>query len=972
MERHPPTGAELPQGCLYRGDELCVVRDSTLYSWDRVAETWRDKGVYLYGRERISTLARDGSVQSQWDIAELGEYLLVTWSEEGLSDAPVFAAVYDRETLSLVTPIFQLTAGGRGPLVAAGDDWAIFIWWVIGSSQLRYSIWEVGAQTVSPDALLVTLVTNRYTIEGNGANVLIAYQKLAGTEITVEERNRTTVIQSVVQTAAPTTAGADGFALIPTPQTPNALVVLAWVERSTASPDDLTVRYLDSALALISSSTKALSFDRPDVNVFLAGVERDSTRVTVVVDSSVAPFATDGAVEYAESTFDGTTATLGTTAFRRGVRLLGAPVAVRNRVVTPVHLRDLPPSGGNWPLGTPPNPLTASQALLDIDSETLVGRGYLEGPGYARFPFRTAGTVSHSVRTGDDMRFVGAYFTNPVGPTLSGSATARLVVHDCDFTARAIQASTNLQVAHSATAGFLLCYDGTNTYEQDFHQAPNPATGFAVAGVIPPGTYSYAFLWEWEDVYGRVYRSAPTLATITLAGAGEQVNFTVVSLHNTRRSAVRLLVARTQEAASGDPTYYRLDDPAAPTLNDKTAQTFSFSDNNTDASIIDNEPLDEVGPAPLLPFVPTPATDFAIWVGDRLWCGTPERTNVARFSLPQRAGFGLERNDTQAVRADTERRITGVSSQDRSVFLFTRQSIHFTSGVGPDGAGVGPQFVPPAVLPSEIGATDQNNIVVTPYGVLYTSTEGPRMLSRARGGPDLFSAVTEAWRFLGQTSTATIYRPDKGEAMFFDDGPALDLDDLAAKRGTLRYHFATQRFSHDTRHQAVDAATAVNGESAFVRTDGRVCVHNLGFLDGTERVPLVFVSPWLRVNTGLAPHQKIRYVQIGGVWLSEHNLVARVAKNYNYAALEPAVGFDPQVTMDPARDGLRDPPQVWTDTSGANYLLRWQIAAAQVYSFVVAVRLEPLVTGPAAAISWVELIGEGLEGDTPLDRRRTY
>lgn len=965
-EYRQPVEGVVPTGIFYRGDELCLVTQDTLYSWSPATETWVSRGPLSLGRLREHAIARSGFRQVNWDLDELGSSLFIVYLQD-LASPGSFFSVFDRDTFGSFVGPLSLGTGTTAPRVTAADSW-IFVSWFL-STRVQYSRYSPGGISLPAGTDVNNVTSSGYDCVATDRDTVLVATVQSG-EAVVDEISESSVLQTVVQSSGTGTSGTDTVGLCMTPLTPGAYCCLVALERT--QPDTLKVRWLDGSLALVAEATAIVTgFGGFLGSTYAPGVvEKSRNTVYCTYSNQIDTNNSDrDRIQLLVSNLASGAASFTPSTARNSARAYAHPVRLEDgrvmQMITQTDSSDLERSS-----------VSSSHMVIDWDSNTVVSRGAGLGAGFAGVAFSTD-VISRPVQNGSSVRFLGPYYEPPgdIGGGLA-NPTSFLILHEADFTSMPVASATVQDVAYIPGAGFMWGYDGSTVFEADFHQVPWHLEVTQTAGprFASGETYSWALLWEWSDVAGRVYRSAPKVLSYTVGPASaDSINIRVLTLANTSRDDVRLIVGRTRESLSGDPLFYRVDNLLIPLFNDVAADTIDFIDDSDDADIQTREVLRQVGPGPVSSLRPTPATDFVALSGGRLWFGDPYRANVIRFSRPLSLGFGVELGPVFAVQLDTEHRATAVTSQDRTIFGFTSETVHYWGGDGPDAGGGGPQFSAPARMPMEIGAASQNVITLTPLGIVYVSSEGPRVVGRDRSGPKVFAGINEAWKFLGQRSVAAVFRPLQNDILFFDDGPNFREEDLwRQKRLTIRYHVGSQRACHDTRHQAIDAAVAQCSELSFVRIDGRICVANRGHLDGAMPVKARGATAWLRSGESLTQNQVFSTINLVGQYLSGHEIDIGLLKNYGHTDSNQVFDFTPRTQMDPARGELRERPATWQDDTGDPYVLRWQIAPLRAYSLSVTFLVEPLEMAEPVSLVGVEVEVEVDRGLMPLDPRRVY
>lgn len=954
----PATGSGLPYAIMYRDDELVICKDERLYSL-QPDRSWRDVGYANLGRLRTRQFAGQSTGQTLPDIDVMGDTLLVVWAES-TSNSPdvsgsIYFAGYDLESLGLITELVEISTTGANPYVRAADTFAWITWRDVATSNFKSVYWEPGASEPANTGVPVIIdgranLINQFSLDrGQGDTIVtVTASFTAAPTLRAQEWDRTSV-QQTQDIAAPS-------------GDPNSVEIIRLTQSATHSyfliNTDSGVfaraRFLDSDLSVSAT----VDYVRAGSGGAVYAAERSPSVVTASL-SAVGVF--DNETDYVD--FDSSAASLENRIYRH--RGSGRARLIRGRLLWPVVI-----------LTDFPNSYNTSQNYIMYDAHAGAVAGMMVGTEVGYGVTNSHESTTNMVLLGDRLLYATPSLPGSVRATASipsANPGNRLLLHEAIFADTPVPNALRNGAVHMPSAGMARIYDGQTSCELSFFEAPVVESTVQVAGSILAGTYVWSFQWAWEDRQGQLYKSAPTLYTEVVA-ANRQVDFTITSAQHTERDNVFLRVGRTL-AGSSDP-FYRVDSISSPTFNDKNTPSISFSDNIPDATLQNNQIVEDAGTSPNLPNSPTPITDFVRFDEGRMWGGDPRRQNIVRFSKPLRDAVGVEMSPSQAVELDGFRRAVGVAAQDGVLHGFTRDTVHFWNGQGPDLAGNG-SYPAPRRMPFETGAESQSGILSKiPGGIMYVSSDGPRYVTRGRGGAIPVPQVNEAWTYLGQVTTAAVYRSDIRQIVLYDDGPDVDPAGIEQKRMTIRIHPEDGRATHDTGHQARDAATSLSRGSAFIRIDGTICIHDQSNTDGGDPVNLYVVTRWMRVERGtLTPEQELGLINIVGVHLGPHLLRVRLAKNYDHTIVMDAPG----ALVDPSRDGVRDVPVVYSDTSGDQYISRVQTVGSRIYSVAVAVNTE-IATPVSDGLSGMALVAIETGWDVSptesifamLDPRRVY
>ena len=427
-------------------------------------------------------------------------------------------------------------------------------------------------------------------------------------------------------------------------------------------------------------------------------------------------------------------------------------------------------------------------------------------------------------------------------------------------------------------------YDGRQWHEQGFHVGPEylPTPTKAVGGSLTvSSTYLYKFWYEWTDAQGEIHRGPESVGTsVTTGGADTQVTFSLPTLRVTRKSNVRICVARSLPGVTSrlwrvtslDPTTSG-DAANGYVANSTTTDTAAFVDRMSDTSLQLQELIYTVGG--ILSNDPAPLGSHVVAGKNRLFFTDAQSGSVVRFSQRIAAGFGLEtapelQHDVDPYGGD----ITALAIMDDVVFAFKASCIFAFNGDGPfetgGTTGAGPTvtgFSSSQIITSDVGCTDPASIVLTPQGLMFKSAKGVYIIARSRE-VTYIGAPVEAYNT--QSVRRATVLPERNAALFLTDSGK-----------SLYYDWQFGQWSTFTNHEGLDAAV-VAGEYYYLRTDDLVFqetpdVH----ADGAARITLRFETAWLHLLEHLQGFQRFWKLLLLGTWSSPHQLAVQYRMNYD-------------------------------------------------------------------------------------------
>ncbi len=430
-------------------------------------------------------------------------------------------------------------------------------------------------------------------------------------------------------------------------------------------------------------------------------------------------------------------------------------------------------------------------------------------------------------------------------------------------------------------------YDGILWTEQGFHVGPELiATAPAAGGsMTTSSTYEYKVWYEWTDGSGEVHRGPESIGQVVVTGGSDtQVTLTLPTLRVTRKSNVRICVARSLpgntaelfRVTSGDPTTAGAVNGFV--VNDPTVDHVTFIDRMSDANVKLQEPMYTIGG--ILSNDPSPLGSHIAVGKNRLFFTDAQAGNVVRFSKRIATGFGAEcapelQQDVDPFGGD----ITAIATMDDVVFVFKASAIFAFNGDGPyeDGGntsgGLVAGFSSSQLITSDVGCTDPSSIVLTPQGLMFKSAKGIYLLARTREVTYVGSPV-EAYN--SQVVRRGTVMPDRTGVLFLTDSGK-----------SLYYDYLFQQWSTFTNHEGFDAAV-VDGTFHYLRTNDVVFRETIdAHADGTSRITLRFETAWLHLHEHLQGFQRFWRLLLLGTWTSPHQLGISQRFNYDEEWSEP-------------------------------------------------------------------------------------
>lgn len=420
-------------------------------------------------------------------------------------------------------------------------------------------------------------------------------------------------------------------------------------------------------------------------------------------------------------------------------------------------------------------------------------------------------------------------------------------------------------------------YDGRVWTEQSFHVGPEVIVAVSAGGgsMTSSGTFLYRAWYEWTDAQGEVHRGPESFGTsVTLGGADTQVTLTLPTLRVTKKTGVRICVARS---LNGDTTQLFRVSSLDPTTsgaaanryipNDATVDTVTFVDRFSDTTARAQEPHYTNGG--VLSNDPTQLGAVVAGGKNRLFFTDAADGNKVRYSQELAEGFGLEMAPQLFLPMHPfGGDVTGLAIMDDVVYVFKASAIFAFNGDGPlptgDTANSG--FSAPQLISSDVGCEAPRSIVLTPAGLMFQSAKGIYMLGRDRQ-VNYVGAPAESYN--SQDVRRAMVMPNRNQVLF-----------LTSSGKSLLYDFQFGQWSTFTNHEGLDAAV-VSDTYHYLRSDSRVFSETIGsYSDAGVRITLRFETAWLHLWDHLQGLQRFWKLLLLGTWSSPHQLGVQYRTDY--------------------------------------------------------------------------------------------
>lgn len=426
------------------------------------------------------------------------------------------------------------------------------------------------------------------------------------------------------------------------------------------------------------------------------------------------------------------------------------------------------------------------------------------------------------------------------------------------------------------TGGFLQMYDGNNVVEHNFHIYPIfDVLSVNDGGGVGPGTFNYTVCYEWVDNQGNIHQSQPATPIEVTVSTNSQVTLAINCLNQTAKTGsrpVQIVVYRTQESQSGfGRLFYRLSSLTAPTLNDKTIVSVTFTDSLSDDQIatkpqlysqflVEGQPYDVENQ-------PAPPTGLVQLHRNRLWVVDSTNPLDVWYSKEIGPATPVAFNDSFVKTVDPRGGfITAIATIDDKLLVFKNSQIFYIVGQGPTNTGLNNDLSDAILITTDAGCVDPRSVVGSPVGILFKSRKGIYLIDRSLAVVYIGAAV-EAYN--GDNITSATLSADVNQVRFtLESGVA------------LVYDYFVQQWGVFTNSDAVDSLIW-NGSTMLLRADGKVLQETSGvYTDDGQPIHLKLATSWFSFAQ-VQGFQRVRRAELLGAWKSPHQLKISVCYDFD-------------------------------------------------------------------------------------------
>lgn len=832
----------LGRGLAIFGDELATFDGEKVYAYSPALLKWINRGKARSVITSAETIIRnDGYQQLYPDSATNNGYECHAWQDER---GGVRYTLIDATTRTRLVADTEVTATGERPKVLALGNYILILYRLSDSVRFRAidtvtSPLTLGSQTSIATSIQADPEFDACVTSASGTTkAFVVYEGASGS--TIATRTITTALVVSSATTVSTPGGLSALCIFPGLTGNNNA---CWIGRTEGSVVEIHSVNFSNAVNLTNRTLETVA------DVYRLCGYADATTGVATYLYEVA--GSDNHFTNIRKNTVTTTGTVGSASvFARSVGLVSKPFR---------HS-----TSDTWYVGCAHHSSQQSTIfVLDEDGGVAVKAAYQTAGGLASAhvctsvlePSSGVFTFDHSAK-GKELS-EGELFFSRLG-------VRRLQL---DFTSHNgfVNVATDNQLV--TVGGVVQSYDRNSFVELNYHLYPEniSATASTADGELTlEATYQYRVIFVWTDAAGNVHESRPsTPVEITLTGSENTVELTIPTLRLTSKSSgVRIDVYRTQ---NGGTVFRKVSSTADPLYNEPTADTVTFVDEVSDATLDSAQLLYTEGErANLAP----PAAGLITSWKNRLFLGNLETGNELWFTKLLTPGIAAEFCEDTAFRVPVNSQggaMTDLAPLDDALIIFRERAIYGLTGEGPNNAGQGSDYYDPQQISNSLGAVRTNCVVDTPPGLMFVSAKGIHLLGRDKSLSYLGEPVAA---YDGYTFTSADRIPDTTQVRFVtSEGPCLVYD----------YHYNIWSvWSGASNFLAGVDAAVWQDQHVVLTSDGYLKQERASddadlYLDNDGYVNLSLATSWY-FPAGSGGYCQLDKVYVSGEYVSNHTL----------------------------------------------------------------------------------------------------
>jgi hypothetical protein len=415
----------------------------------------------------------------------------------------------------------------------------------------------------------------------------------------------------------------------------------------------------------------------------------------------------------------------------------------------------------------------------------------------------------------------------------------------------------------------------------------DPYTGI-VPGAMPVGAvgagaviFFYKGVFEWEDALGNLHQSESSVAdsddaegtgtivdgviNVTFPTALFSSSYGASSLYDQPSEVfkdIKFSVYRTR----GDGTLYNLNSSLNPFRSnyvDKVVEDRLSNDANAVGRYLYSDSGELQNTAP-----PSPPVYVASHNGRLFTIGKDKGIHFSKLAVD---GYGLAFN--LGLKLTIPNALSdppsALGSMDGVLYVFTKNSIYYLMGEGPDNLGQG-DFYDPKRLPSPVGAYAGSPVALIDDGLLFCADEGIFLLGRDQS---IFHVGAPVEELLGDNKVLDIKVDAANQLVYFQTS--------SSEAELLTYNYGLKQWGRDVLQDESSRIESIEiyRNKLAVSTGANLYLADSGYSDGSSYIPLRIKTAWLKLDT-LQGYQRAYSFQILGESVDSHKLIVKVRYDY--------------------------------------------------------------------------------------------
>lgn len=849
------------QTCDSYGKELVIQDEHNLYSFSESQASWIDKGAGVNSTLKKTNIFYDGKFDELYNltVAELGNIRVYTARILNTNNA--VAIVYDNLSESIILSQ-EFTAGKNLVAFSTSTEIGFIFHAAAPINALKFAKFVPATCTLDIDITLLTPGTvdanGFFDVTKKGDGIIVAW--FDGTN-SVQYREHSNDLQTVLNSGS-TTAGIAGNVVKNGPMQISYESLSDKVFLSFITLDGVNHRaYWERRNTDLTTDIAPVSYRTVDTT---AGESFQIVTFSVIADEIFIFLTTHSAVSFNSSRIFKFKYTISTQTQIISTRLSYQIMTASKSFVKNGKVYLIAALGDSAKTDD-----TMTKVFVMVDFEENIYSRYLYDR--ALMPWNNLigfnSFIPQLIINGDDVSCPCAEIISTDLSNVRFSSSKTSIV-GIDFKFRSLDRSSGFVFGKSLIlpGSCPKIYDGSTVFEYGFnHRAHIDEPIVASAGILN-GVYLYILIYEYIDSNGVVHVSEPSkIATTVVALVNEQNTLDLYTYKiGTLKTKCKMHLYRTE--ANSSEVFYRVT-PIEGIDNDYNSTTISFVDNNSDASIVDNDTYYFNGGV-LSPQAAPPFSSATIY-NNRLSIISDDSYNETRYTQefsPNFMGMFNEffRIGNEENNQSSQDLITVNHTMDDKLIIFKKNSLSFVSGNGPNPIGENDNFSRPILISSDAGCINPRSVVSMPLGLMFESKKGIYLLSRNLEviyiGQDvedkLLSSITGS--FLHENIHVVVFTQENNDAIVYD--------------------YLHNKWSNFSNYSANDC-TYWKDKIVHIKTDGTTKIENANFDDDGLFVPFKLVTNWLKLS-GIQAFQRIKRILLIGKYKSAHDLKISLAYNY--------------------------------------------------------------------------------------------